>query len=234
MKKSKSKNIEVHCQAPGAKGFGADYWKKNYSEPESMDGIGNARAHAFYLKSIMELDQIDVSSIIDFGFGHGELFKAIMAEFIPYRAYGIEPSEYIFNQASAENLRPVASTGLKLECIDLFSWAERCRSQKRPRWYDLGVCTSVFQYLTDEELEFVVPIMAKQVRYLYLTVPTDKELDRQIEELNFHDTFAIRRTRKFYHKLLGKSFTFISSRVLESRHHFDEQTSSFTDLLYRF
>jgi hypothetical protein len=76
--------------------------------------------------------------------------------------------------------------------------------------------------------------MAQKVKYLYLTVPTDKELNAQIEDLEFHDTYAIRRSRSAYQRLLKKHFTFISSRILESKVHFDESTTSFTDLLYRF
>jgi hypothetical protein len=99
---------------------------------------------------------------------------------------------------------------------------------------DLGICTSVFQYLTDKELKEALPIISKRIKYLHLTVPTDVELGRQVSELEFKDEYAIHRTREQYQKLLKPHFTFVSARVLESKHYFNEDTTAFTDLLYRF
>jgi len=47
--------------------FDKTYWDKNYSEPMSMDGIGNAKDHVRYLKAFLEVEHVDVSSIIDLG-----------------------------------------------------------------------------------------------------------------------------------------------------------------------
>ena len=105
---------------------------------------------------------------------------------------------------------------------------------KKEKTFDLGLCTSVFQYLSDEELEVVLPVMAKRIRYLYFSVPTNLELKRQVSDLDFKDEYAIHRTREKYLKLLRPHFTFISSRLLESKVHFNEETTHFTDLLFRF
>jgi hypothetical protein len=208
------------------------YWRDNYSEPEEMDCIGNVDQHITYMKTVFELDLIDISSVIDFGFGMGVLFREVLKTFIPYKAYGLEPSEYIYNQTNLEKLRPVESTKLKIENIDLLNWSQKKKHFNK--CYDLGLCTSVLQYIDDQELEKVLPVMAKKVKYLYLTVPTNKELDNQIEDLEFHDQYAIRRSRKQYKKLLSPHFTFISSRILESKAHFDESNTNFSDLLFRF
>jgi hypothetical protein len=88
--------------------------------------------------------------------------------------------------------------------------------------------------LSDKELKEIIPILAKRIKYLYLTVPTNVELGRQVSELDFKDEYAIHRTREKYQKLLKPHFTFVSARVLESKHHFDEESTVFTDLLYRF
>jgi hypothetical protein len=213
-------------------GFSREYWEENYSSPEDMDCIGNARQHAKYLKSFLEIEYVDVNSIIDFGFGLGHLFEEMLQEFLPYKAYGIEPSRYVFDQVAERKIKPVGSMKLKLENINLTTWA---KSQKeKSKIFDLGICTSVFQYLRKEELEFVIPIIAKKVKYLYLTVPTDKELKRQVSDLEFYDRFAMRRSRSFYQKILKRDFTFVSSRFLESKKHFDEESTNFTDLLFRF
>jgi SAM-dependent methyltransferase len=212
--------------------FDKTYWDKNYSDPMSMDGIGNAKDHARYLKSFLAIEHVDISSVIDLGFGYGHLFREMLKAFIPHMAVGIEPSPYAFNKVKIDKLRPVESTHIKLYLEDLLTW---CRTErKKENHFDLGICTSVFQYLTDKELKEVIPVLSKRVKFLYLTVPTNIELKRQIEELDFKDEYAHHRTREAYQKLLRPHFTFISSRILESKHFLNEETTPFTDLLYRF
>lgn len=215
----------------GSDGFSKDYWDVNYSSPDEMDGIGNAQNHANYIKATFDLDFIDISSVVDLGFGLGHLFTAIMKEFIPYRAMGIEPSKYVFDEVKKRGIAPVDSTSLKLLNTDLLTW---CKDKRYEKHFDLGICTSVFQYLTDDEIKHVLPILSKRVKYLYFSVPTDKELDRQIEDLEFKDEYAIRRSKSWYQKEIKKHFTFVSSRILESKFHFKEENTFFTDLLFRF
>ncbi|MBG59969.1 MAG: hypothetical protein CME67_03445 [Halobacteriovoraceae bacterium] len=212
-------------------GFDRKYWEENYSQPFTMDGIGNAKEHAKYLKAFFELEQVDISSIADFGFGYGYLFQKTMKQFIPYKALGIEPSEHAFNKAKKRKLAPVESTKLKLENCTLQDW---CAQEDKPKLnYDLGLCCSVFQYLDEKDLNSIIMTLSRRIKYLYLTVPTNKELDRQIEDLNFDDKYAYRRSSEFYKKVVGQGFTNISSRIWESKHHFNEETTLFTDLLYR-
>jgi hypothetical protein len=198
------------------KSFEKEYWDHNYSDPSTMDGIGNAKDHVNYLKAFLELEMVDVSSIIDLGFGYGYLFQKMLKAFIPYRA---------------RKLKPVESTKLELLNESIQQWCNRTDSKKLS--FDLGLCNSVFQYIPDKELKEIIPVLSKRIKYLYLTVPTDMELDRQIEELEFNDTYAIRRSREFYRKILSKHFTNISSKLWESKYHFNEESTLFTDLLYR-
>ncbi len=218
----------------GSKGFSDQYWEENYDEPEEMDGIVNAAQHAKYMAAFFALDYVDISSVIDLGFGLGHLFEEVLKEFMPYRAMGIEPSEYAFLQVKEREISPCDSTKLTLKQWDLVKWAESAENNPKSKWYDLGICTSVFQYLTDKELKAVIPIMAKQMKYLYLSVPTDYELKRQVEDLEFKDRYAIHRTRKEYLDLLEDHFTIIGSRILESKFHFDDESTFFTDYLFRF
>ena len=212
--------------------FDKSYWDKNYSDPMSMDGIGNAKDHVRYLKAFLEVEHVDISSVIDLGFGYGHLFREMLKAFIPYRAVGIEPSPYVFKKAKLDKLRPVASTDLKLFEEDLLTW---CRTdRKKNNHFDLGICTSVFQYLTDKELKEVLPVLSKRIKFLYLTVPTNVELGRQVSELEFKDEYAIHRSREQYQKLIRPHFTFVSSRFLESKHFFNEESTPFTDLLFRY
>ncbi|MCK5884143.1 MAG: class I SAM-dependent methyltransferase [Bacteriovoracaceae bacterium] len=217
----------------GRAGFTKEYWDKNYADLESMDGVGNAFEHAQYIKYLFGIEYIDISSVIDLGFGMGHLFEEILKTFIPYRAFGIEPSLFPFEQVSQRDIRPVESTKLTLENTDLVSWSQNS-GKKYDRRYDLGICTSVFQYLSEEEIDQILPAMALRVKFLYFSVPTNKELDRQIQDLDFCDEYAIRRSRNWYQKKLRKYFTFVSMRVLESKSHFVEEDSHFTDLLFRY
>lgn len=216
----------------GSIGFSETYWQENYDEPDEMDGIVNATHHAHYLKSFFSVEFVDVSSIIDFGFGLGHLFEAMLKEFMPYKAWGIEPSKFAFDQVLEKEISPCESTQLSLKNWSLEKWATYAH-QKNQKWFDLGICTSVFQYMDEDSLKIVIPEMSKRVKYLYLSVPTDFELKRQVEDLDFKDRFAHRRSKNFYLKLLKPYFTIIGNRVLESKHHFNEDNTFFTDYLFR-
>lgn len=212
--------------------FDKTYWDKNYSDPMSMDGIGNAKDHARYLKAFLAVEHVQIESMIDLGFGYGHLFREMMRTFIPHRAVGIEPSPHAFKKAKPDKWKPVESTNLKLFQEDILAWCATDR--KRNNNFDLGICTSVFQYLSDKELKEILPTLAERIKYIYLTVPTNIELGRQVEELEFKDEYAIHRTRDEYKKLISPHFTFIGSRIIESKRHFDDSTTPFSDLLYRF
>ncbi|MCR9203924.1 MAG: class I SAM-dependent methyltransferase [Halobacteriovoraceae bacterium] len=226
-KKSGKKSIES-----GANGFSEAYWQENYDEPEEMDGIVNATHHALYLKSFFAVEFVDVSSVIDFGFGLGHLYEAILKEFMPYKSWGLEPSKFAFDKVKERNISPCDSTQLSLKNWSIEKWTNHAKD-KNQKWFDLGICTSVFQYLDEESLQTILPEMSKRVKYLYFSVPTDFELKRQVKELEFKDRFAFRRSKSFYLKLLKPHFTVIGNRVLESKHHFNEDNTFFTDYLFR-
>jgi len=216
----------------GSKGFSRLYWDKNYSDPEEMDNIGNANLHVRYIQSLFHLEYLEINSIIDLGFGLGYLFNEAIKAFNPYRAYGIEPSTHAYQLAKKVITKPEETTKFKIENIDLLTWAKKVKESDKA--FDLGICTSVFQYLSDEELEVIVPAIAKNVRFLYFSVPTNIEFKRQKLEYDFFDEFAIHRKKSFYLKLLRPHFTFISSRLLESKYFYDEDNTEFRELLFRF
>jgi hypothetical protein len=213
-------------------GFSKDYWDENYSEPKEMDGIANAKEHAQYIKSFFDIECVQLKSVIDFGFGTGDLFNAVLKKVKPKRALGIEPSAYAFEKASRKYLIRRDEVKLSLKQKDLLTWCQEVGDKVRP--FDLGICTSVFQYLSDEEIKQVLPVMAQKVKYLYFSVPTDLEFDRQVKDLDFKDQYAVHRSQKKYLRFLSSHFTFISSRLLESKVYFDEKNTPFTDLLFRF
>lgn len=219
----------------GNEGFSKDYWDKNYSEPEEMDGLANAKEHAHYMKSFFDLELIDVSSVIDFGFGLGYLFNEVTKAFMPYKAQGIEPSQYAFDTFRKRYKKPADSMKLKLRNEDISRWAKRqLAKEEKSKYFDLGICTSVFQYLSDDEIDLVLPVLSKKVKYIYFSVPTDEELKRQVSELDFFDEYAIRRSRQYYIDKIFPYFTIIGARILESKSHFNQSDSPFSDYLFRF
>ncbi len=217
----------------GKVGFSKEYWDVNYATPEEMDNIVNAKEHALYIQALFNLEYLEIESVIDLGFGLGFLFQEVLKTFNPYRAYGIEPSQFPYQEVVKRGIAPNDSTKLILDNIDLVTWSQK-KDTKVDKIFDLGLCTSVFQYLSDDEIKIIMPVLAKRVRYLYFSVPTDEELKRQINEVEFEDKYAIHRKKEKYYKLIAPHFTFISSRMLESKIHFDESTTHFTDLLFRF
>ncbi|HAZ14792.1 MAG: hypothetical protein A2X86_22285 [Bdellovibrionales bacterium GWA2_49_15] len=212
--------------------FDQEYWRKNYSDPLPMDCIGNAREHASYLKYFFAVDSIDINSVIDFGVGLGFLFREVIKKFMPEQAVAIDPSAYALAKAKRRLAPPVASMKMEVHNIDLSTWA--LSMAKRAPTFDLGLCTSVFQYLTEKELRFLIPVMARKVRYLYLTIPTDIEIKRMKKEVDFFDPYSLARSREFYLKLLRPHFTVVGRRILESKVHFSERDTFCSELLYRF
>ncbi len=210
-------------------GFSAHYWDTIYSQPQTMDGIINASLHADYLQSMFALDAVKVRSVLDVGFGLGYLFNTVIKRFKPQHAVGIEPSTHAFAEARKVIVAP-ANCRLKLLPIALEDW---CASSRRPGRFDLTLCTSVIQYLDDDVLHQVLPVLAQRSRHLYLTVPTDVEAQRMAVEYHFEDGFALHRTRAEYRELLDPHFTVIGNRLLESKHYFDETNTPFSELLFR-
>jgi len=212
----------------GSKGFRKEYWDKNYSEPEDMDGVFNAKNHAVYLKNFFDLENVEIKSMIDLGHGLGYLLREFYKTLSPQNAWGIEPSEHAFLKSQ----KLLKSYDIKLENTDLLSWCKKKWRGKKA--IDLGICTGVIHYLPEDEIKQILPVLAKRVRYLYFSVPTNRELDRQIDEMDFFDPYAIRRSKSKYLNLLKPHFSIVSSRVLESKNFYSEDNTSFTDLLFRF
>jgi len=203
-----------------------DYWQTCYSEPETMDGVVNAAAHMNYAKALFALEEVSIDSFIDLGFGTADMYLAFIRGFKPKRSMGIEPSNYMFGRTSGK----LSKHGKRLYNISIENW---CADAQFDQSWDLGLCTSVLQYLKTPTLKKVIPVLADRIKYIYLTVPTNKEMDRQYRELNFKDPFALRRSKQTYRELLASHFTIVGSRMLESKHFYSEQNSQFTEFLFR-
>lgn len=212
--------------------FEEEYWNRCYSDPDSMDGVGNACTHALYLKSALDLEFVEVKSIVDLGFGLGRLFDESLSIFRPRRAVGIEPSLFAYEEMMKRKSFDQTAINVVFHREDLLTWC--INKRKGETSFDLGICNSVFQYIPEEDLRQIVPVLAKRIKHLYLAVPTDRELERIEKEHEFHDPWAIPRTKDFYRDILSPWFAFVSCRLLESKCHYSEEDTPFTNLLYRF
>ena len=162
-------------------GFSEDYWVDNYSDPDSMDCIGNVKEHFSYLHSLFNLEMIDIRSMVDLGFGLGSMIKEGRKKFSLKRVCGVEPSSHAFEIMQTWK-KKYGIKNVTLKNMVMTEWLEKTKGS-----YDLGLCNSVLQYLSTKELEKTIPLLSKRVKYLYLTVPTDLELDFQIRDHKFKD-----------------------------------------------
>lgn len=211
-----------------SQGFGQDYWDRLYHTPGHVDGCGNAAEHAAYLRALFYLEMAHVDSIADFGFGLGRMLVAMTHAFKPSRVLGIEPSTVAFAQFDANELHVGQH---QLRNTDLLSWCQQ--SPDAFTFFDLGICSSVLQYLSDDELSDVIPVLAHRLKWLYLTVPTTDEYTKMDQQSGFHDPYAIARSVDHYRQLLAPHFEFVSSRLLESRRLGGLQASPFTEAVFR-
>ncbi len=215
------------------KGFDESYWKTNYSDPTTMDAVCNAKEHIDALKALLTLQEIEIEKLADFGFGLGHLFTYALKKFSPELALGLEPSLPAFKKIKKKIGEVSTVKDLILLPEDLLTWCQKDRPKKQMS-FDLGICNSVFQYLPSDDLKKIVPILSQRVKFLYFSVPTDLELRRLKKEFDFVDPYALERSRDWYYDLLKPYFTFVSFRLLESKHFFNEQNSSFSDFIFRF
>jgi len=85
--------------------FDKQYWDENYSEPMTMDGIGNASGHLKYLSSVFSLELIDINSVIDLGAGYGVFLQKVVKHYMPYKVSAIEPSEFAFKKLKKKKIK---------------------------------------------------------------------------------------------------------------------------------
>ncbi|EQA46599.1 methyltransferase domain protein [Leptospira broomii serovar Hurstbridge str. 5399] len=200
--------------AYGANGlpFERSYWKEIYGTGVDVDASFNAREHAKYIKSLMELMQIPVYSLADFGFGKALLLKEMVKAFQPGRIFGIDPSEEMIDAIGSQKW----IRGYNL------SFLHSTIQEMDPKYFvgapfDLGICNSVVQYIEKDELKGVFGKLHSIVRYLYFTVPTKKDYTRMKKEIYFSDPFAHERSKDFYEKLIRPYFRRVAFNLLESR-----------------
>lgn len=202
--------------------FSKEYFQKMYAKESYIDGDFNAREHAKYLASLFSLMELDVSKIVDFGFGKARLLYELNKYLKPKYVEACDISNYALERLKEKEWSK--SWVLKEGAIHTF------RSR---HLFDLGICNSVLQYVNQEHLEESVATMAKCSRYLYLHVPTSEDYQVFKSQLDFEDPYAIQRPNEEYRKLIKKYFHIVAYGMLESKMHREKETP-FIDSFYRF
>lgn len=188
------------------------YWSALYGDGYDIDGHFNAKQHARYAKSLMDLMDCKVQSLGDFGFGKGVLLREFTKVFKPARVVAVEPSP-----ERVEELRKqkwTSSTHIQIHNTGLENFQPPYLSYAP---LDLGICNSVVQYIPEKELKLVVENLAKFTKFLYFTVPTKEDYKRMKKEIGFEDPYAFQRSLKYYRNLLSPFFHFVSFNLLESK-----------------
>lgn len=203
--------------------FEEGYWKDIYGSGCDIDASYNAKEHARYLKSLFDLMEFPVRSIMDFGFGKGLLLKAMVKEFQPNKILAIDPSEVMLDELLKKPWIRSHNISILNETIEIL---DDTLLKQSP--YKLGICNSVVQYISGD-LGPVFQKMHSLVDYLYFSVPTDKDYKRMEKELQFTDPYAYARSRSYYRKKISKYFRFVSWNVLESKR---VEKSPFNDELF--
>jgi hypothetical protein len=199
-----------------------------YAEEDDsiIDGIDNAKEHAKYLKSVLNLGEVNVQSIGDFGFGKGILLREIAKEFNPKRIMAIDPSKEANDNLQKQKWIKKYSCTIKQTTLENF------KEQELSKPLDLGICNSIFQYIPSSKISFVFSKLSRLCRYLYFSVPTQVDYDYMKSELDFIDPYAQVRDKKFYLKNMKPHFTIVSLNLLESKIHTKE--SGFLYEFFRF
>ena len=202
-----------------------DYFEQIYAPGESIDGDHNARAHAQYLYHLLQLVQVEVGSLADFGCGKGRLLYELLRIFAPRRVVAIDSSQYAIRYLRQQSWLQKYSLKPKRQDLVDFSVPKRA--------FDLGVCNSVLQYVEEAEVKTIIAKLAHSCRYLYLHVPCQEDYEILQQQLDFSDPWAKARPVQFYESLLQPYFVRVSWGLWESRALVSPERSAFFDRLYR-
>lgn len=201
------------------------YFEQIYSKDSLIDGDYNAKGHAKYLYQLLSLLEVEVSSLVDFGFGKANLLYECLKLFKPAKVEALDSSKYIYDQVSKKSWIKEWGVGLHNTEIQNYKPPQKA--------FDLALCNSVLQYVPDHLLEECVERMSYCTRYLYLHVPTREDYSRLRKDVDFVDTWAIARGDQLYRDLLSKYFVKVSWGLMESKNNVEKDCSAFFDSLYR-
>jgi len=241
-----------------------NYWQVNYDEPETMDGVANAREHSQYAYYFFKIDQChdEIKTLLDVGCGPGHMLVNFAEQFSCKAATGIDllvdevlkakgslwqrmldrPHRYAFTTVPIDKKKSLENylfhdlqkeIQYSLVRGHFKKHVQDLREKKKNPFWDLILCTSVFQYVEEASCEGLIKNLAQHCRFLYFTVPTTLEYRHLESVYQFVDPYAYRRSKIFYLRRLKKYFRLIGTRIWESKHFVSESETPFKEYLYR-
>lgn len=219
-------------KAPSSKNrlpFDNNYWKTMYADDDEsvIDGLYNAKEHAEYIKSIFRLQDTEVHSLGDFGFGLGALLQETSLALNVSRIVALDISIDCVNRLMKQSWHSKKDIAILNASIEDY---ESPYLEKHP--LDLIIFNSVMQYIPDRSVKSVFKKLSKYCKYLYFCAPTDKDYDLMKEVMDFTDPYAYSRPLSFYRKSWKQYFTAVGLNLLESRSNVKD--SPFVFELYRY
>lgn len=168
-------------------GFGEAYYRRFYLDPATRirSRAGQERLARFVFGYMAYLD-IPVRRVLDLGCGLGQ-WRRDTADTHPRAAYtGVEISPWLCGR---------------------YGWEEGSAADFRGRGrYDLVLCQSVLQYLSDAEAKAAVANMARLCRgAAYLEIITEEDWREHCDKRATDGTIHLRASA-WYRKLLGAHF----------------------------
>lgn len=211
--------------------FEAKYWKELYGNGLDVDGSFNAKEHSDYLYNLFRLMGIEVSSLVDFGFGQGKLLKTFALKFKPQTILAMDISDTMIDKLTKEKwYKSFADFRIKkVNLLDLSP--EFPKKVSNLTFFELGILNSVLQYIPVPAIPALLESIARNCRYLYITVPTKEDYMVMKKEFDFSDPYANKLAKKKLRTLLSRDFEFVSFNLLQSK-WFTEP--AFREEIFRF
>ncbi len=166
--------------------FDAAYYRRYYARAALHDRRRIAQLGAGVL-SLASSWHIPIRSVLDVGAGKGYWRDWLAATHPRVRYHGLDASEHACRRYGHER-------------ADVAAWQPR-------RQYDLVVCQSVLQYLSDSDTTKAIDTLATACHgLLLLEVPTVADRDTVIDPA-YTDLDVRWRTGNWYRRRLGNGFT---------------------------
>ncbi len=176
------------------KTFDADYYRRFYLDPKTqVRDISRPSPLSQYIFGFLGHFDIPVRRVLDLGCGLGQ-WKGELAKVNPKAQYtGVEYSPYLCEQ---------------------FGWVQGSASNFQGRGqYDLVICQSVFQYLTDSEAIAGIANLARLCRgAVYLEIITAHDWKNNCDQ-DVTDGKVFLRTGAWYRKYLNRYFKNIGGGI---------------------
>lgn len=173
--------------SPARKAFDADYYEYYYGNKRTRAvAPEDTVRQANFVLAYMAYIKLPVKQVLDVGCGLGLWQAPLLAQHPKAKYRGVEYSEFLCQK---------------------FGWIQsRAETYRDGRLYDLIICQSVLQYLTDRQALQAIRNFAGMCRgALYLEAPTKKDWAQNVDRTSTDGNVNL-RTAAWYRRALKPYF----------------------------